>query len=135
MRHDYYLFLQRKRFDRSRHRQRESIFVDDQLDISLNVWFGDREMQAKWRSGMVATDDYAEPIANLLRTIGKPLLRLGKLVGPLVELLLELGGGTATACCGWGIAALDLGRLTAARERGLDRGRGTTSAMLHYAPL
>ena len=25
-------------------------------------------MQAKWRSGMVATDDYAEPIANLLRT-------------------------------------------------------------------
>ena len=32
-------------------------------------------MQAKWRSGMVATDDYAEPIANLLRTIDTPLNR------------------------------------------------------------
>jgi len=30
-------------------------------------------MQAKWRSGMVATDDYAEPIANLLRTIDTTL--------------------------------------------------------------
>ena len=36
----------------------------------------------------------------LLQCLGKPLLRLGKLVGPLVELLLELGGGTATTFCG-----------------------------------
>ena len=49
----------------------------------------------------------------MVDSFGKPLLRLGKLVGSLVELLLELGGGTARTCCGWGIAALDLGRLTA----------------------
>ena len=60
------------------------------LDISLNVWFGDREMQAKWRSGMVATDDYAEPIANLLRTIDTPLNRATLFSG-------ELGRGPR--CC------------------------------------
>src|SRR5438105_14736078 len=47
-------------------------------------------MQAKWRSGMVATDDYAEPIANLLRIIGTPLDRATLLSG-------ELGRGPR--CC------------------------------------
>src|SRR5262249_17634370 len=81
---------QRKRFDGSSHRKREGILVDDQLDISLNVRFGDREMQAKWRSGMVATDDYAQPIANLPRISGAPLNRAILLSG-------ELGGGPR--CC------------------------------------
>jgi hypothetical protein len=30
-------------------------------------------VQAKWRSGMVATDDYAEPIANIMGIIATPL--------------------------------------------------------------
>ena len=47
-------------------------------------------MQAKWRSGMVATDDYAEPIANLLRIIGTPLDRATLLSG-------EFGRGPR--CC------------------------------------
>jgi hypothetical protein len=47
-------------------------------------------MQAKWRSGMVATDDYAEPIANLLRTIDTPLNRATLFSG-------ELGRGPR--CC------------------------------------
>jgi hypothetical protein len=34
-----------------------------------------RSRRPQWRSGMVATDDYAEPIANLLRTIDTPLNR------------------------------------------------------------
>jgi len=47
-------------------------------------------MQAKWRSGMVATDDYAEPIANLLRIIDTPLNRATLFSG-------ELGRGPR--CC------------------------------------
>jgi hypothetical protein len=47
-------------------------------------------MQAKWRSGMVATDDYAEPITNLLRIVGTPLDRATLLSG-------ELGRGPR--CC------------------------------------
>src|SRR5437588_114203 len=47
-------------------------------------------MQAKGRSGMVATDDYAEPIANLLRIIATPLNRAILFSG-------ELGRGPR--CC------------------------------------
>jgi hypothetical protein len=59
-----------------------------------------------WNTGcsspgeLLMTRSTSEVAACCSNAFGKPLLRLGKLAGSLVELLLELGGGTATTFCG-----------------------------------
>src|SRR5262249_6256248 len=72
-----------RRFERRRHRNREGVLVDHQLDVAVNIRSRGREMQGERRPRLVAADEYAEPIAGVLRIIGTALNRAILLAGKL----------------------------------------------------
>ena len=60
----------------------ECVFIDDQFDVALDIRSHHREVQAHRRPRLVATDEYAQPIAGLLRIVSAsldgPVLLAGK---------------------------------------------------------
>jgi hypothetical protein len=48
-------------------------FVDDQLDVAADIRPRRREIEAQRRAGPVAADEYAEPVAGILRILGASL--------------------------------------------------------------
>ncbi|MFL6823825.1 MAG: hypothetical protein ACJ8FA_14795 [Xanthobacteraceae bacterium] len=63
----------KRRFQRCRHRNCETTFINDEFDVAADVRLRRGEMQAERRAGLIAADQYAEPIAGIARIIGASL--------------------------------------------------------------